>query len=210
MKKLTLYKFCSLSTKRKISHVLRIITNRQLYFSDPRYFNDPYDCQIAEYLDKYLQPYGVLCLSTIKCNMILMFAHYADCHRGLCLQFEIDEDYYLGDPPAPFVGEEVKYYDEMPRLPDDPNSAHWSYLTKYNAWCYEKEYRVVWNLKKLPSSRLVEYKDGQLRGVIFGLRMCSQDESMVRDWFLKSGHQNIFFKKVQPCDSSFRLMFIDA
>ena len=86
-----------------MSHVHDIITKRELYFSDPNKFNDPYDCKIAEYLNKYLKPYYVLCFSTDKCDKILMFSHYADCHTGLCLQFEIDENDSLQDH-APLNG----------------------------------------------------------------------------------------------------------
>lgn len=205
----TLYKFCSLSTKRKRLHVSNIVMQRQLYFSDPRYFNDPYDCKIAEYLDKYLYPYGVLCFSGVNCDITLMFAHYADCHRGLCLQFGIDENYNLSESPAPFVGEEVKYLKNRPNLPDNPNNAHHSYLIKYKSWSYENEYRVVYPLKKLPFSRLIEYSYGNLHSVIFGFRMSPKDEAMVKSWIQESGH-SIFFKKAHVSPDSFNLNFLDV
>lgn len=209
MKKKILYKFRSLSTKSKMSHLHDIITKRELYFSDPSKFNDPYDCNIAEYLNKYLKHYCVLCFSTEECDKILMFSHYADCHTGLCLYFEIDENDTLQDC-APLNGLDVKYCDTKPRLPDDPNHAHHSFLIKYKKWEYESEYRVVMPINDLPSSRLVNYKPGQLRGAIFGLHMRPEHESIIIQWFEESGHKNIIFKKAQLSEHDFRLVLIDV
>lgn len=209
MKKRILYKFRSLATESKRLHVRDIITKRELYFSDPINFNDPYDCQIAEYLNRYLRPYYVLCFSTDSCDMILMFSHYADCHRGLCLQFEIDEDDILSNI-KPLIGREVKYCNTMPHLPDDPNRAHESYLIKYVNWDYESEYRVLWAISDLPPSRLVNYRSGQLRGAIFGLRMTNEHESKIRQWFEEAGHQNIFFKKARLSENDFGLIFVNV
>src|SRR6185437_6477137 len=83
---------------------------------------------------------GILCLSA-KCNDLLMWSHYANGHRGLCLEFEAS-DY------TPFFGAAlpVKYRDDRPTF--DPDGTQWqrvesAVLTKSKGWSYEEEWRVI-------------------------------------------------------------------
>jgi hypothetical protein len=205
MKMKTLYKFRSLETRGEMLYLFRTISCREIYFSDPQYFNDPFDCKIAEHLRRYVKPYGVLCFSTNDCDMVLMFSHYANRHKGLCLQFQVDVD-----NTDTLCGREVIYCREDPKLPDDPNEAHRSYLTKHKRWSYESEYRVVWHVKA-EADRVQRYKHGELCGVIFGLHMSSDDESIVRSWFLTSEHRDIsFMRAVRDENDPFALKFLDA
>ena len=65
-------------------------------------------------------------------------------------------------------------------------------------------------MNDLPSSRLVNYKPGQLQGSIFGLHMRPKHESKIIQWFEEAGHKNIFFKKAQLSEHDFRLVLIDV
>jgi hypothetical protein len=157
-----------MESKRHMEYVRNIIIKRELYFSDPSTFNDPYDCNIGLHLRSYLKPCGVLCLSTSECDLIPMFSHYADRHKGVCLHFEIDDD-DSHDEIASFNGKEVDYKDIIPPF-KDAKQAHMTLLTKYKKWEYEKEYRVFKNVES-ENDRIMKYKPGQLRGAIFGLHM---------------------------------------
>ena len=183
-----------------------MIVKRQLYFSDPSKFNDPYDCNIGLHLRHHLKPFGVLSLSTEGCDMILMFSHYANRHRGFCLQFEIDEDSTI-DEIAPFNGREVDYKDIIPPFLN-PNDAHMTLLTKYRKWEYEKEYRVLMVVKS-ESDRIREYTLGQLKGAIFGLHIKPNLEKQVRKWFVRGKHVDAFFKKAKLTEDGFGIDFID-
>lgn len=207
MKRKILYKFCSFETRRQKKYVRRMITRRQLYFSDTSTFNDPYDCNIGLHLRGCLKRFGVLCLSTEGCDLILMFSHYANRHKGLCLQFEIDEDQTIGEV-APFNGRDVEYRDSIPFF-NDPNQAHMTLLTKYKKWEYEKEYRVLMSVNS-QSDRIRIYKPGQLRGAIFGLHMTPDDETSLRRWFRIGYHKDTFFKKAKLSKDGFALQYVDV
>lgn len=103
------YKF----TKCSI-HSLRALINREIPFSPPQSFNDPFDCPICELLNHdekpallirqaYLDCLTVACFScqvgeTEESNEIkneepylndLMWAHYADSHKGICIKYDL-------------------------------------------------------------------------------------------------------------------------
>jgi hypothetical protein len=136
-----------------------------------------------------------------------MFSHYANRHKGLCLQFEIDEDQTIGEV-APFNGRDVEYRDSIPFF-NDPNQAHMTLLRKYKKWEYEKEYRVLMSVNS-QSDRIRIYKPGQLRGAIFGLHMTPDDETSLRRWFRIGYHKDTFFKKAKLSKDGFALQYVDV
>lgn len=190
-----------------MEYVRNTIIKRELYFSDPSTFNDPYDCNIGLHLRSRLKPCGVLCLSTSECDQILMFSHYADRHKGVCLCFEIDDN-SSGDEVEPFHGREVNYKETIPSF-NDPNQAHMSLLTKYNKWDYEKEYRVF-KIVTSENDRIMQYKLGQLRGAIFGLHMSTDDSHLVKRWFELGAHEDPFFRKAKLSEDGFAIRFVEA
>ena len=42
---------------------------------------------------------GVLCLSEVK-DSILMWSHYADCHHGVCLVYDTDNEFFVNAQPV--------------------------------------------------------------------------------------------------------------
>ena len=130
---------------------------------------------------------------TTEPNNMLLWSHYANCHRGICLVYqarrydtflymEFDEAdvTYPNNQLASNCGGimRVNYSDTLP-----PAYNHLKYnrdelapflLTKSEDWSYEKEWRMI-----LPSSALANddprLMDGYFMGVIFGLRCTQQD-----------------------------------
>ena len=113
--------------------------------------NDPYEffeqSISKEALDKYKKElkHGIICLSgTFDCP--LMWGHYADSHKGVCLGFDVDEDLLL----------KVEYVDNPLCLNLNKNqnltedNARSIISTKSNLWKYEKEYRFFVNLPEKP------------------------------------------------------------
>ena len=82
---------------------------------------------------------GLLCFSFKWSNPVL-WAHYADKHKGICLGFDLPDD----------VAHEVRYVKERERLPSDWNedeetALQWAkkvLFTKFHGWEYEAECRV--------------------------------------------------------------------
>jgi hypothetical protein len=76
---------------------------------------------------------GILCFSSSWRDPVL-WAHYADKHRGVCLGFEVPEDKCKA----------VRYEDHRLKLPSKPSllDAEALLFTKYSNWSYEQELRV--------------------------------------------------------------------
>ena len=84
--------------------------------------------------------YGLLCFSRDWTDPVL-WSHYADKHRGMCLGFDVAEQLLLP----------VAYETERPPFPPELTEEFAKPLlsTKYKGWGYEKEARVFLRLDPL-------------------------------------------------------------
>jgi len=124
---------------------------------------------------------GLLCFSAGWENPVI-WAHYSDKHKGLCLGFEIPD---LAEDPNSNTGY-VKYvpcllpcpslstFEGFEKLPDSgPHDfAHAALFTKFEHWAYENEIRVWVPLGNEDSGlHFVPFgKDLQLKQVVLGQR----------------------------------------
>jgi hypothetical protein len=172
--------------------------------------------QHMQYTERELIPKsGVLSLSAIP-DDILMWSHYADSHRSVCLKFRRSKLKFLQafkeNYPSPYQGKDATYsYEYDPQQVDysamvprvslfcRPQEA-WSacVLTKSRHWRYEREWRVIvpptvdatghgW--RKLPGQSLM--------GAIFGGEIKPEDEAQVRQWIRMGGAQVPLFRAVK-------------
>jgi hypothetical protein len=126
---------------------------------------------------------GVVSLTSDPLNR-LMWAHYADSHRGFVAEFKYNnETEWEGfrtilTPFGPAL--KVPYEPRLHRYnPSLPNIAQ-VYYAKHSAWKDEEEWRVIEMLQKsTPESTndgktyfLLGFRPEYLLGVIFGLRIC--------------------------------------
>ncbi len=82
--------------------------------------------------------YRVYCLTTHPDNL-LMWAHYANNHKGICIQYEVNS-------PEICAALEVQYSDAFPLycLHDESIVGNLlPFLSKSASWAYENEYRLV-------------------------------------------------------------------
>jgi hypothetical protein len=90
---------------------------------------------MAESLDAV----GILCLTT-KWDDILMWSHYGDHHKGICVGFRTDKDAFQ-------LAHDVTYTADLPviRRPSDDHDAvlRKAFLTKADCWRYENEWRIL-------------------------------------------------------------------
>lgn len=99
----------------------------------------------TDFFQKMDKKYGLLCFSSTYHDQLL-WAHYADGHTGIALGFEITNNDLL----------EVNYTSENIRpklsLSADTSENEINYLklakTKYAEWQYEKEHRLIVELKE--------------------------------------------------------------
>ncbi len=126
-------------------HALDDIKQRRIKISEIDKLNDPFELWCAAQDDKQLRValrswkhrmaglYGMLCFCPGWSNPVL-WSHYADKHRGICLGFDVSQKGLL---------KEVRYVKQRTLLPVPPTEADMDELlfTKYHDWAYEEELR---------------------------------------------------------------------
>lgn len=122
---------------------------------------------------------GVLCVST-KRDDILMWSHYGDSHRGVCLEFD-------GSFAFMAHAQEVRYAKERRPInayeDDYDTMIRKALLTKSDHWCYEAEWRLI-RSEKGPG--VVEFRPPNLTGVIIGAHASPGSVEKIEKWVSQS------------------------
>ncbi len=204
----TLYKF------RKIDkRMIESLVNQSLYFAKPDTLNDPFDCHIyiktalerasrsatgdrknllSSFLDnpKFFETWhstldnlGVCCFSRENRNTLL-WSHYADEHRGVCLKYKFRASYFLTEEFHLTTMGNVEYLAEpltgwLKSAPIDMEEfvkelVHMCLKTKSRAWEYEQEARIF-----RPRHGVFNFKKPFLNRVCFGLRTPQADIDLI-------------------------------
>jgi hypothetical protein len=139
--------------------------------------------------------YGLFSLSEVS-DHALMWSHYADSHKGICLQLML----HTAHPPY-----QVSYSNARPQfLYQDVKESTRDYerfartvmstlTTKAAYWAYEKEWRCIQT--DGPGERPMYEMD--LTGIIFGCRTSDQDMETVREWVESAGPPCRFYRAKQ-------------
>ena len=118
---------------------------------------------------------GVLCLSEAH-DDILMWSHYADCHRGICLIYETNYEFFAHAQP-------VRYERERPRVNPITQSTeqmlHNAIFTKSGDWAYEKEWRILHYRQGVGERQLPQTS---LKAIVLGVALSGNDRSVVEAW----------------------------
>jgi hypothetical protein len=148
--------------------------------------------------NKHAAQWAVTCFSAIG-DSLLMWAHYADSHRGICLIF--DETL----TPSPFVAFKVYYSDRRPLHPENDSDAMEGFkktvLTKGSDWAYEQECRMM---DYVNPAGYRSFPRQALRGVILGARISDENASFVRGLILRRETRIDVFKS-RIHDDEFRI-----
>ncbi len=242
----------------------KIFTKREVFFANPRSFNDPFDCgfhivcrgersqqviasvafnaakklhpewsvrqafdaaervgasiaanhhdeasrQLGRSLAReYNEKAGVLCLAA-TCTEILMWSHYANNHRGICLEFRTDAKDSIFSNARP-----VKYSDEYPHLDlrnmveDEQlrNATAWM-LTKSTNWSYEREWRIL-DFKNGTGVRA--FPPESLSAVILGCCIPDDESDKVLGW-VRGFPTKVKVLQAKKSHTHFRLEMADS
>jgi Protein of unknown function (DUF2971) len=153
--------------------------------------------EFRDNLKNLFQEIGILCLSEVP-NSMLMWSHYANHHRGFCVEYDFNASSQLR-----MLADKVQYSDEIPSLTaadfDGPNKEKATdslWLTKASCWSYEQEWRVMMThgdrAYQAPSS---------IQSVTFGARMPEADRTMIT--YALRHAENIQFKEAVLSEQSF-------
>lgn len=153
---------------------------------------------LIERIQQKVNETGVLSFSAI-CDSTLMWSHYADNHRGICLKFSLEKWRDMSMALYP-----VEYPVKRLSLQLDRQSYEQGQLvravtlTKDQGWQYEQEWRVLGMAPgefSFPSDALV--------GIIFGCMTSDADKARVRRVVARRTHVVLYQAKMK--DGAFGL-----
>ena len=126
------------------------------------------DEEVKKAVDKVMNGKGILCLTPHPDN-ILMWSHYADNHKGICLELDV-----RACPEFFVYPVKVAYETEYPtfNLGEETDKI---YATKYKKWEYEDEIRIL-------KDNVGKHKFAPkcLKSVIFGCRANEETKREVK------------------------------
>jgi len=157
---------------------------------------------------------GVFCMTEARDNL-LMWAHYADKHRGFVLEFDREHPFFSRkrgpndefNQLLPVLYSSARPNDYLANL--DVTSV---FLTKSEEWRYEREWRIL-----APLSECTENRDGMhlyafppecVTGVILGCKVAQTDENELME-VLKSDQRyaHVVCTRARLDEREFRLQF---
>lgn len=141
--------------------------------------------------------FGVTCFSEID-NNLLMWAHYSDKHKGVCLKFDIlaDTDFFM----TPFP---VLYKEEYPKynyIRNRDGLAKFLLETKSIDWEYEKEIRVM---KRGPD--FYAFNKKSLVEVIIGARTTDSERSSIIQLIKENDYEYVTLRICNISKTKFEL-----
>lgn len=221
---ITLYQF-----RCNRPYVINNLKQNQFTFADPRNQNDIVDSPIFAWVDFVLGkgtrfdkhiPYlkesfngykiASFCRDSSKKRAIentLMWAHYADCHKGFCIQYHFDHtDFRRDDKSNLFAARlfPVNYLSEDNCVLDlsDTDTALSSknaYFTKSSDWHYENEVRMI-SYNPINSEEFPPFQLGSkssISAIYFGVKCSEFTIKAVKD-SLVGRNVNFYQMEINP------------
>jgi hypothetical protein len=162
----------------------------------------------AYFLDKFKsqQNVGVLSLSEKHLD-ILMWGHYTDSHKGICIGFDYNKLlFYFND--TLFPPDKVKYppSNEYPKwdpfVDDKEELVEKIFFTKALCWKYEQEWRVILPEKGRSSQK---FDPDAIVSVHLGCQITKGNKEAVIDWCLQRNRKpKIYETKVNESSYSIK------
>lgn len=191
-------------TQRELATFLIKLKKRdgyQNFEEDIQYLrNNPIDIlnkHVGDAIEKIRNNIRVYCLSQVN-NNVLMYAHYADGHKGICLEFKFDDHLFFNT--LNFVRYRRKYPMIHPFKKGRIDAALIidEVLTKSTSWNYEKEWRIL----KEGEKSLYQFSPNTLTAIIFGCQTPYEDKLLIRN-LVANRKPSVQLKEVFKMDNSF-------
>ena len=150
--------------------------------------------------EMYLKCFSISPLS------VLMWSHYADCHKGICVgyNFNLASDEIL-EHLYPIQYSDTRYFSAHP---DTLKNNRYFFIRKSTEWDYEKEWRLIYKNKELPHSgssttprELLQLDI--IKEVTFGLGTSETSKKIIMDTLCGRG---IRFFQIKVDDESYELI----
>lgn len=191
--------------KESLDHAISVIAEKRGIFKEEllNYDKVTFGDEIAyeklrKSLKSAMQEIGVLCLSATPIE-ILMWSHYADNHKGFCVEYDFSEGTVLRRIARP-----VFYSENIPELSlkNIPANAQNNFLdicifTKAKQWEYEQEWRAIMH----EGNRCFQ-APSEVKSIIFGARMPVDEKIMIHQALR---NRNILFKEAKLREDRFAI-----
>lgn len=147
--------------------------------------------------DRLRQGLGVYCVCECA-DSLLMWAHYANSHTGVCLEFDSEVELFREAQIVEYapVREPVHRAGERAE-----RSMVKGLLTKFDGWAYEKEWRVV-DYEQGPGLRILPAE--ALTGIVLGASILEEHEAQIRKWLALRGSP-IEVRRAVPSTTEFKV-----
>lgn len=206
-------KWATLYQYVKLNYVVDILDNHRLYLSDGKDFNDPFEITITNKEKgniSHIEGLHILSL-TNSYRKKLMWSHYADSHKGVCLTVRVPRNLVY-----PVCYSTKRIYEDsnidsiislsQKSIKKNVNN-NFLLLNKHKKiahikdkkWSYEKEYRVVFD--KDDEDGLI-FEDGKwymsvkTKNIYLGVNFDKNDEKVKKNIIEACKRNNITIKKM--------------
>ena len=185
-----LYKYQPIGSGRMRTKRIQTIKKEEIWASRVKYLNDPFEFkmlyanqendEIREFYKDVLDRNEIICLSG-KWDDKLMWAHYAESHAGMCVEYTLQGNWKGQVIPVTYVANRQSYDDEIKTWLENKGQALEQMVkqrgmngiqrrqmhscgkimyTKDSVWKYEKEFRIVTrNHTDIENDMLDSYKN---------------------------------------------------
>jgi hypothetical protein len=182
---LKIYKFHKINI-----NLLQSLRKETNWYSKLHLLNDPFECYLVDNTntDIYQHFTSSLCACCFSKNMneILMWSHYADNHRGVCLEFEItNEEIIKGQLIEINYSNELTIIDNVERTSTGHLSlsiiSNGKFLaTKFKNWSHEEELRTYVICEDANLTGEEKPFLGKLTAIYFGKNAFKDDIALVK------------------------------
>lgn len=165
-------------------------------------FNDIVKTSMQSIKEQGVYDLSVSCFSEENDNM-LMWSHYADSHKGFCLEFDTNYDPFTKMFPVTYSEDipEVDANKIINNTDDNLETIKANLLHKYIDWGYEKEWRVLHKEKTTSFC----YKTNALTGVYFGVKIDLSDLEIIAT-IIKGQHSNCKFYMMDKVSGVYKVV----
>lgn len=194
------------------NNLLFSLNEKKLRKGNPYLFNDPFDPYYKEYsneespiiIEEELKKIRISCFGENN-NNLLMWAHYGDEHKGICIEYKnlkdkIDDFTCL----EKVVYEEIKTHKETRKnsdllideikIDEELLTINEMCLRKHKDWQYENEWRMI-SLEEENKNELY-YDNMEISKIFFGMK-CEVSNIKLITKLLKDRTEIIFYKMTQ-------------
>lgn len=156
---------------------------------------------------------GILCL-TKNYNNLLMWAHYANSHKGFVVELDGDNSFFKQDLDNENLMGKLKkviYSNKRPSESFEKMNIESAYLTKSEEWKYEEEYRMFTSFEKAfkidNTVYLYNFTPDIIMSIYCGVNMSEANKEKIKKLIKLERLQHINLFQSEISEQHFKLKF---